>query len=505
MSKISRRSFLKMAAAAAPAVFFPQVASWADKNINQADASKPNVIILLFDAMTASNLSVYGYPRPTSPSLERFAEHSTVYHSHYAGGSFTIPGVASLLTGTYPWTNRAINHSGVVKQSLADENIFRALGNGYHRMAFPQSIWSNFIVTQFANDVDAFFPSETFGKLDYLKSEYFPNDRNMAARALDDFAFRQYEEASLLFGTLQSILLSKNSNLLSTAGYPRGLPHNLNYPLYYKLEDVLGGVASLLPSQPAPFFSYVHFFSPHAPYRSTYKFSGNFIDDWKPIEKPEHRFSSHTPSDKLAGSRRAYDEYIASVDFEIGNLFDAIEKKGMFENSYVIITADHGEMFERGEKAHDTPLMYDSVAHIPLLISAPGQKIRRDVYSPTNAVDVLPTVMKLTGNPIPAWVQGKPLPELGGSEDYERGTFTIEAKLNSSFAPLHKATIAMRKGTHKLIYYTGYLDEDSFELYDMESDPEEMTDLYPAQPAILKKMKEELLDSLLDSNKPYMK
>ena len=503
MSKLSRRSFLKLIGAAAPVVLFPAAAAWADRNLRQADPSKPNVIILLFDAMTARNLSVYGYQRPTTPNLERFAERATVYHAHDAGGNFTMPGVAALLTGTYPWTNRAINHSGVVKQSLADENIFRALGNGYHRMAFPQSIWANFIVTQFTNDIETLLPSETFGKLDYLKSQYFPNDRNMATRALDDFVFRQYEEASLLFGAMQSILISKNTNLLSTAGYPRGMPHNLNYPLYFKLEDVFGGVSSLLTSQPNPFFAYVHLFPPHAPYRPTNKFNGNFTDGWEPIEKPMHRFSSRLAPDKVSGPRRAYDEFIASVDFQLGMLLDDLEKKGMLENSYVIVTSDHGEMFERGEKAHNTPLLFDPVIHVPLIISAPGQKTRRDVFSPTNAVDLLPTIMQLTGNPIPDWAEGKLLPELGGKEDYERATFTVEAKLNSSFAPLKKASLAIRKGPYKLIAYIGYEAEDSFELYDMESDFEELDDLYSKQPAFLKKLKEELFDNLSDANKPY--
>ena len=90
-------------------------------------------------------------------------------------------------------------------------------------------------------------------------------------------------------------------------------------------------------------------------------------------------------------------------------------------------------------------------------------------------------------------------------EDYERSTFTVEAKKVSAFAPLSKATVAMQKGMHKLIYYTGYESEDTFELYDLESDTEELEDLHPAQPAIAKKQKEELLDMFLDANKPYMK
>ena len=162
-------------------------------------------------------------------------------------------------------------------------------------------------------------------------------------------------------------------------------------------------------------------------------------------------------------------------------------------------------MFERGEAHHTTPLLYDPIVHIPLLISAPGQKIRRDIYAPTNAVDVLPTLMQLTGKPIPAMSEGKPLPGFGGVEDFERSTFTVEAKKNSAFAPLSKATVAMRKGNQKLIYYEGYEAVDAFEMYDLDADIEELNDLYPAQPASAKKMREELLESLLVANKPYMK
>lgn len=506
MTKISRRSFLKLVGAAAPTILFPSIVSWADKNLKESAASKPNVIILLFDAMSARNLSVYGYPRPTAPNLERFAEHSNVYHSHYASGNYTIPGTASLLTGTYPWTNRAINHSGVIKRDLVGDNIFRAFGEDYHRAAFPQSIWSNFIVSQFQADIDTLLSSGTFGKLDSLFSDYFPNDKNMASRALDDFVFKMQDKpASMVLSPIQWSLFYRDSARLSQKGYPRGLPHNVNYPLYFSLEDLFGGLASLIPSLPAPFITYLHLFPPHAPYRASNRFDSKFIDGWWPNAKPVHRFSEGASESKLTSARRSYDEYIASLDWEFGKLLDAWEAAGVFENSYVIITSDHGEMFERGEKAHSTPLLYDPVIHIPLLISAPGQNSRRDIHTPTNAVDILPTLLPLAGKPIPTWSEGKQLPGLGGEEDFERSTFTMEAKRNSALAPLKKATIAMRKGNQKLIYYTGYEAEDTFELYDLDADIEELRDLYPAQPSIAKKMRDELLESFLAANKPYIK
>jgi arylsulfatase A-like enzyme len=69
----------------------------------------PNVIIILFDALCAFNLSAYGYPRQTSPNMERFASRATVYHNHHSAGNYTTPSTASLFTSTYPWTHRALN------------------------------------------------------------------------------------------------------------------------------------------------------------------------------------------------------------------------------------------------------------------------------------------------------------------------------------------------------------------------------------------------------------
>jgi len=506
MSQISRRNFLKLVGAAAPTILFPAVSSWVGESLNQEDSSRPNVIILLFDAMSARNLSVYGYRRPTSPNFERFADHATVYHSHYAGGNYTVPGTASLLTGTYPWTSRALNYSSGVKHSLIENNMFRAFGEDYHRLCLPQNMMANFIISQFQTDIDTLLSASTFGKFNYLLNDYFSKDRNMALRALDDFMFQmQSNPASLVLGPLQWSLYYRDSGGLSTKGYPRGLPHDVTYPLYFSLEDLFSGVASLIPTLPKPFFTYLHLYPPHAPYRSSEKFFGKFVDGWSPVNKPVHRFSDGVSNRVIKTTRRSYDEYIASLDWELGKLLNAWEVEGVFENSYVIITSDHGEMFERGETRHNTRLVYDPVVHIPLLISAPGQNTRRDVYAPTNAVDILPTLMQVTGKPIPVQAEGKLLPGFGGVEDFERSTFAVEAKLNPALAPLQKVTIAMRKGNQKLIYYRGYEAEDSFELYDLDADVEELEDLYPAQPAIAKHLREELLDSLLDADKPYMK
>lgn len=506
MSSLNRRNFLKLAGAAIPAMLFPAVVSWADKTLRQENAGRANVIILVFDALSARNLSLYGYPRPTSPNLERFASRANVYHSHYSSGNYTIPGVASLLTGTYPWTHRAINHSGVIHRSKAENNIFHEFGNDYHRLAFPQNMWANFIVTQFQKDIETLLSSGAFGDVNLVLNSHFPNDQNMAVRALDDFVFKlQGAPVSPVLGPLQQLIHYRESAQIPSADYPKGVPHTVEYPIAFRLEELFAGLGSIITDLPLPSLAYLHVFPPHTPYRASARFFNQFLDNYRPIKKPTHRLSEGNSNVELAGARRAYDEYIASMDWEFGKLLDLLEDSGVLEDSYVIITSDHGEMFERGEKAHSTPLLYDPVVNVPLMISAPGQISRRDIHAPTNAVDILPTLLNLAGKPVPSWSEGTLLSGLGGEEDFERSTYVVEAKLNSAFGPLTKATFMLRQGFRKLIYYTGYEAEDSFELYDLETDIEEMNDLYPSLPAFGKKMKDELLEKIFEVNAPYTK
>src|SRR5512141_1921227 len=144
MPRFSRRDFLKIGSILSGAVAASRLAPQASLSRTDSSPSTPNILIFVFDAMSAKNLSLYGYSRKTTPNLERFAQRATVFNQHYAAGNFTTPGTASLLTGLYPWTHRAINQSGLIARPLVDHNMFHALGNGYHRLAFSQNLWPNY-------------------------------------------------------------------------------------------------------------------------------------------------------------------------------------------------------------------------------------------------------------------------------------------------------------------------------------------------------------------------
>ena len=99
-SQITRRDFLKLAGVLPLSIAAPRLVN--SLAPVQQSGKPQNVIIVVFDAFSAYNISLYGYQRETTPNIARWAERAVVYHNHYAGGNFTTPGTASLLTGTFP-------------------------------------------------------------------------------------------------------------------------------------------------------------------------------------------------------------------------------------------------------------------------------------------------------------------------------------------------------------------------------------------------------------------
>jgi len=146
--QFTRRDFLKLAGLLPPSVAAP----WRlDTLYNQQ--GQQNVIVIVFDALSAYHVSLLGYQRETMPNLARLAERAVVYHNHYAGGNYTTPGTASLLTGTHPWTHRAFQHNGTVSESFAKKNIFSVFQT-YYRFTYTHNLWADTLLKQLKSEVD---------------------------------------------------------------------------------------------------------------------------------------------------------------------------------------------------------------------------------------------------------------------------------------------------------------------------------------------------------------
>ena len=115
-------------------------------------------------------------------------------------------------------------------------------------------------------------------------------------------------------------------------------------------------------SIPQPFLGYIHFFPLHDPYNCREDFVEILKDDdYNPPEKTSDPFALRdkvlTHQEELE-YRQHYDEHILYVDSEFNRLFNYLDQQGILENTLVVLTSDHGEIIDRGVKAHNLPYLF---------------------------------------------------------------------------------------------------------------------------------------------------
>lgn len=510
--QLTRRDFLKLTALL-PIVGIPSV--WSGSRVTgfQADV-RPNIIFIVFDTLAAKHMSLYGYGRATTPNLDRFSQHATVFNRHYAGGSFTSPGTAALLTGSHVWAQRAFNFEGTVTKEFERKSIFRIFEEaGYYRLTYTHNWLVAQLLNQFRADLSYWKPVRELCLRDTELSDLlFAKDHDVALTTERLLSLHNPAGAGSLFLSMfEQIFQTLDKNRISekyASLFPRGLPTNEETTLFV-LEDAIDWIQSEAVQAQRPFFGYFHLLPPHEPYNARKEFIGRFDNDGfaEPF-KPIHPLSTTKFDEPQEGIfRRHYDEMIAYADAEFGRLYDYLLQSGILTNSYLIFTSDHGQILERGTRGHLNQLLYEAITRIPLIVSKPGQKERVNVDIPTSCVDLLPTLAHLAGQPIPDWCEGEILPTLGGAASPGRSVFTIEAKSNAKQAPITTASISMVKDRFKLIHYLGYGNEfeNASELYDLDQDPNELEDLGESNKGVAGEMVQELSAKLAEVNRPYLR
>jgi arylsulfatase A-like enzyme/Flp pilus assembly protein TadD len=218
------------------------------------------------------------------------------------------------------------------------------------------------------------------------------------------------------------------------------------------------------------FFLWVHFYDPHATYTPPPGFAAAFAS-------------------------RPYAGEIAFADAQLGRLIDEIRRRWPDGGTLLVVTSDHGESLgEHGESTHSYTI-YDATQRIPLLMSGPGLPRGRAVTAPVRLVDVAPTLLAFAGaDPLPN-VAGRDLRGLvEGSDPGERVAYveTLATRLDYGWSPL----LGLRTARFK------YIRAPRPELYDLQSDPRELTDLAVAKPAVAARLDRLLSERLAASTVP---
>lgn len=506
-SQLNRRDFLKLSRLVPLSLASPQLLKLLS-TFGSDQTAGPNVVVVVFDAFSGLNVSINGYQRDTTPNLRRLASRAIVYHNHYAGSNFTTPGTASLLTGTLPWTHRALQAKDEVVAAYQERNLFSVFED-YYRIGYTHNGWANILLEQARQEIDELVPWKTLflGSYDSFLHSLFKNDDDVASVSwtrnvnLRDEGYAY----SLMFSHLHGVLQDSRDPGLKQR-FPRGIPSTGDVSSQFLLETAVDWIGARLPRLRRPFAGYFHLLPPHGPYNTTRQFYNQFREDGlRPIPKPDDIFTDDLSYQDLLRRRTDYDEFILYVDQEFGRFYDSLEASGLLDNTWVVLTSDHGEMFERGISAHSTEALYEPVIRIPLMIFEPGRKQGLDIRTPTSAADVLPTLAHVTGKPIPTWTDGTVLPPFANAEP-ERHVFVVRAAKNDPYLPLTRASTVMIRDRYKLLYFFGYPEkgiEELVRLYDLQADPEEMTDLSASQPDIAEGMLRELKGQIQEADQPY--
>jgi len=398
---------------------------------------KSNVLLISFDALSAEDMSLYGYKLPTTPNLDSFARNSTVFTNFYSVETFTTPSIATMLTGRYPTETRVFQLQGSV-QSNREKTLPGLMHDaGYATGAFLTNPFAHYLVSGPDNGFDI-LPEPAF--------------QSGALQHFWDWTRPLHQNSGIGSRVAEYIDLESDWN-----GF-RNLPGNLS--MRFRPDASFEGARKVVDQLPDGFFLWVHVVTPHHPYLPDSEDRGRFLPEAegrKFAENSELQWVPHYEPDQQAQvdrRRLLYDEFLLSADRAFGTFIQDLEKNCKLDHTTVIVSADHGEGFEGGVFRHESPYLTRPTIHIPLIIRTPGQQQGRTVAFTADQTALAPTVLDLAGKVKPDWMHGQSLvpwltaEKTGGGEGMAFAQFLEK---NSVFKPLTHGTVGVIEGQYQYV------------------------------------------------------
>ena len=419
----------------------------------------PNLILITMDTVRADHLSLHGYTRDTSPNLRQLARQATVFRNAVAAGDMTLSSHASIFTGMY----------------ASQHGAHPVLGKGKNRVAVGEEFGLR-------------LPDESLTMAEVLWNRGY---RTMAVAANTTFlqrafhldqGFQYYSQPNpmlFLARTERFFLRSDLSRLL--AHY---FPPSTSQRAYRTAANVNREVFALLQQAQAekqPFFLFVNYMDAHQPYFPLPPYDVKYPGQDRTLTYSQYfaiEFGAlsgrrpYTDTDRRRDQSQ-YDGGIAYIDACLGDLFKRLKELGLYDNTMLIVTSDHGQSF--GEKmlvGHGTSV-YQEQVRVPLIIKYPWVGEATVDGSLASHVDILPTVLDTLGYPIPLSLPGRSLreaPKVPVTVRSESFPCDLFAHLSPRFRSTQRAVF---RGPFKLVVSTN----GDHALYDLSNDPREEHDV----------------------------
>lgn len=486
MSGITRRGFLGATGAALTALSSGRLGA-------QPARKRPNVLFLMTDQHRADCVGADGNSAIRTPNLDRIAREGVLFTQAYTSTPSCTPARAGLLTGLSPWHHGMLGY-GRVGDKYENElpRMMREAGyytTGIGKMHwFPQRHLHGFHQTI----LDESGRSETEG----FESDYRTWFREQAPDLDPDatgIGWNDYRAKAYV------------------------LPEEL-HPTRWMGDTAVQFLREY--NREEPFFLKVSFARPHSPYDPPQRFMdmynesdmpAPFVGDW--AERNAMRDEEHKPSlfrgdlgaDQARRSRRGYYGSVSFIDEQIGRIVQALEERGMLEDTLILLTADHGDMLGDHHLWRKT-YAYDGSARVPMLIRWPDSLVSaprgRRLPQPVELRDILPTFLDAAGAPVNEdRVDGRSMLELlrGNTDDWREA---IDLEHSRCYWQENQWT-ALTDGRHKYIYYAPTGQQ---ELFDLENDPGETRDLAsdPQHRETLRLWRTRMVEHLSERGEPHV-
>ena len=403
-------------------------------SLAQAPDSAPNVLLLVLDTVRGDELSLFGYPRATTPEIDRWAGTGTAFRYAIAPAPWTLPSHASLFTS---WLPRDLS-------------------------------------TNFDQSLDGAAPTlaEILRRRGYLTAGFVANLIFCTRASGLDRGFAVYRDFPT---TMAAFLNSSGWTRMAATAVASAMGYHA--PLVHKdAEEINRDFLDWLPHDGHPFFAFLNYMDAHEPYLTHAPFDRRFtarpprywiLQGWRHGYTPE----------ELTEIRDAYDSALAYLDHQVGLLLAELSRRGVLDNTLVVLVGDHGEQLgEHGLTSHANSL-YLPLLHVPLILSYPGHVPAGTIVAqPVGTRDVAATILDLLkvssdtvrGKSLARYWSGVPVPHDPAPTELTYNNFSDKAD------PIRRGP--MQSLVLDSLHYIRNGD-DVEELYDFLSDPGELHNL----------------------------
>jgi len=404
----------------------------------------PNILLIILDTVRASNLSLYGYHRTTTPRIDEWAASGTVFDLAVATSPWTLPTHATIFTGRY---NDQLRTSSLRPLDGRFPTLAEVLAeHGYATAGFVANL---------------VFTTETSGL---------------------QRGFERYEAHPLTVGGLVESAWLSRMLLRRVRPWAGGLLDWGSKPAREVGSEFLQWVTK---ERGRPFFAFLNFFDAHEPYPLTpftAALGPSANESWDDFSAGWRSGSDDRPfAEQMRPWLNQYDGALAYLDEEVGAILDTLAARGILQHTLVVLASDHGESFgEHGLISHRNSLYLDQL-HVPLVISYPGvvpsdRRIARDV----SVRDVAATVLDLVGLGTQSPIPGHSLAGLWATDTAAVGIsprlaeLELEAGNDMPWAPVSRGDMeGLIEGSWHYIRNGDGVEE----LYDVHADPDEVHDV----------------------------